>query len=184
MNNKHTVYQLCECAVMIALGIALSYIDIQLGFLGGSINLAMIPIIVFSLRYGFVNGLISGIILGTLKFIFAGGVALNWESMLLDYTFAYAAVGFAGCFKNMKNGDIIGTAVGGFGRFFVHFISGVTIYADYAEQTYFGINTPNIFIYSLVYNGIYMLPSIIISVVAVPVIMRALNKYFKRKSKE
>ncbi len=178
MNKK--VKMLCEGAVMIALAVALSYVDIPLGFQGGSINLTMIPIVIFALRYGCLEGVIAGFIFGTLKFFFAGGAALNWQSMLLDYSVAYAAVGVAGLFRNVKNGDIIGTVVGGFLRFVVHFISGVTIYAEYAESTYLGINTANMYIYSAVYNAVYMLPSIIICVILVPIIYRILEKRLKK----
>lgn len=177
MKTNTKLMALCEGAIMIALSLALSYVDIQLGFQGGSVNLTMIPIIIFALRYGFVEGISAGLVFGTLKFFIGGGAAINWQSMLLDYTLAYGAVGFAGLFKNVKNGDIFGTFVGGFMRFAVHFISGVTIYAEWAENTYLGISTPTTFLYSVVYNGIYMIPSIIIAVIIVPLISRALKKY-------
>lgn len=180
-NTKLTA--LCEGAIMAALSLALSYVDIPLGFQGGSVNLTMIPIIIFALRHGCVSGLSAGIIFGTLKFFIGGGAAVNWQSMLLDYTVAYGAVGFAGLFKNVKNGDALGTLAGGFMRFVVHFISGVTIYAEWAENTYLGISTPTTFLYSVIYNGIYMVPSIVIAVIAVPLISRALKKYAVKTSK-
>lgn len=177
--NKN-LKMLCEGAVMIALAMALSYVDIPLGFQGGSINLTMIPLLVFALRYGCVPGMLVGLVFGTMKFFFAGGTALNWVSMLFDYSVAYAAVGVAGLFRNIKNGDMIGTVAGGLLRFIVHFISGVTVYAEYAESTYLGLNTANKYIYSAVYNGVYMLPSIVICIILVPVIYRILEKRLKK----
>ncbi len=183
MKTNTKLMALCEGAIMVALSIALSYVDIPLGFQGGSINLTMIPIIIYALRYGCVNGICAGLVFGTLKFFIGGGAAVNWQSMLLDYTVAYGAVGFAGLFKNVKNGDIFGTLVGGFMRFIVHFISGVTIYAEWAENTYLGISTPSTFLYSVVYNAVYMVPSIVLAVILVPIIFRALKKYWVKSTK-
>ena len=179
MKQNQNVLALCEGALMVALALALSYVDINVGFQGGSISLVMIPIIVFSLRHGALYGIGVGLVFGTLKFFLAGGVALNWQSMLLDYSVAYAAVGLAGLFKNanFKLASLVATVVGVTGRFIVSFISGVTIYAEYAEPVYLGIQTPNAFIYSIIYNGAYILPSLIIALVAVPVIMEALKRY-------
>lgn len=180
MRTNKKVLMLCEGAIMIALSIALSYIEIELGALGGSIGFAMIPIAVFALRHGWLWGIFVGFIFGTLKFFIGGGQVLNWVSLLLDYSVAYAAVGLAGLFKGLKNrniASILGTAVGCFGRFMISFISGVTVYAEYAESSYLGISTPNAFIYSVIYNGAYMLPSTVIAIILVPVIMLALERY-------
>lgn len=178
--TNQKVFMLCEGAIMIALSIALSYVEIEIGALGGSIGFAMIPIAVFALRHGTLWGVFVGFIFGTLKFFIGGSQVLNWVSLLLDYSVAYSMVGLAGLFAKMKNKNIAavaGTAVGCFGRFVISFISGVTVYAEYALPEYLGITTPNAFIYSIIYNGAYMLPSTVIALILVPVIMVALNRY-------
>ncbi len=179
MKTNDKIFTICNGAIMIALAIALSYIELEIGALGGSIGFAMIPIIVFSVKFGAVWGCFVGLVFGTLKFLL-GGEAANFWSIMLDYSIAYAAVGFAGFFKSMKNRPVaatLGTAVGCFARFIVSFISGVTIYAEYAEPEYLGIATPNTFIYSIIYNGAYILPSMVIAIILVPVIVVALEKY-------
>lgn len=180
MKTNQKILMLCEGAIMIALSIALSYVEIEIGAMGGSIGFAMIPIAVFALRHGALWGIFVGFIFGTLKFFVGGGSVLNWVSLLLDYSVAYSAVGLAGLFSKVKNENIaaiLGTAVGCFGRFFVSFISGVTVYAEYALPEYLGITTPNVFIYSIIYNGTYMLPSTVVAIILVPVVTAALNRY-------
>lgn len=177
--NKDVVV-LCEGAVMIALAIVLSFIELELGVWGGSIGFAMIPIAIFALRRGAVWGIGVGFVFGTLKFFIGDGTVANWVSLLLDYSVAYGTVGLAGLFCKMENKNvaaIAGTAVGCLSRYLVSFISGVTVYAEYAEPTFAGISTPNAFIYSIVYNGAYMIPSTIIALVVVPVIFLALKRF-------
>ena len=106
MKNK-TLRALVECAVFVAMSIALSYLKIPIGLsfggFGGSIDLVMIPLIIAACRWGLGWGLGSGLVFGTLKFFFAGGAAVNWESMLLDYSVAYMFVGFAGVLKRQPD---------------------------------------------------------------------------------
>lgn len=179
MNTK--IMTICRGALLIAAAMVLSYIKIDIAALGGSLNLVMVPLVIFSIMYGPGWGIAAGLLYGTMKFFFAGGTAVNWQSMLLDYTLAYGAVGFAGLCRNAKYGMVIGALVGGIGRFIVHFISGVTIYAEYAEDTFLGIATPNDWIYSLVYNGSYMVPCIIITMVCCALLAKPLAKYLKSR---
>ena len=44
--SKKTLYTVTECAVLIALGIALSYIKIPIGAFGGSVDFVMVPLFV------------------------------------------------------------------------------------------------------------------------------------------
>ena len=115
---------------MVALSLALSYVKIELGANGGSIDFVMIPLIFCAMRWGLGWGLGAGLVFGTLKFFIAGGVAVNWQSMLLDYSLAYMFVGFAGLFHNKGNMAWLAALVGCLARFLVHFVSGLTIYAS------------------------------------------------------
>lgn len=179
MNTK--LMTICRGALLIAAAMVLSYIKVDVAALGGSLNLVMIPLVIFAVMYGPVWGIAAGILYGTLKFFFAGGVAVNWQSMLLDYTLAYGAVGIAGFFKNSKYSMAFGALAGGVGRFIIHFISGITIYAEYAQDTFLGINTRNDWIYSAVYNGSYMLPNTIITIICCALLAKPLAKYIKNR---
>jgi len=161
MKNKR-VLTLCEGAICIALAYALSFFELDLWFQGGSIGAAMLPIVVFAWRRGCGWGVLAGAIFGTIKCFYAGGFAWGWQSILLDYSVAYAAVGLAGLCRRLPYGLTVGAAVGGFCRFVIHFISGVTIYAILAPTELFGITFLNPWTYSLAYNLGYVLPSTIL----------------------
>ena len=160
---------ICEGAICIALALVLSYLKIPIGGgfggWGGSVDLVMLPLIVFAYRYGVLWGLGGGLIFGTLKFFLAGGVAVNWQSMLLDYAVAYMFVGFAGLLHGKKHGLPLGALIGCLCRFLIHFISGITVYAILVPEEILGLVTGSPAIYSLLYNGTYMLPNTVLAIV-------------------
>ena len=152
--NRRRVLALCEGALMVALSIALSYVEIDIGAQGGDVGFTIIPIIIFALRWGTLPGIAVGAVFGALKF-FLGGYAFNWASILLDYAVAYGAVGLAGLVKTFKMkesaySDVLAAFIGGAARFIVHFISGITVYAEFAPAG------QHLWVYSLLYNGAYM----------------------------
>lgn len=173
---KKTTRMLAEGGVTVALALALSYLKIPIAALGGSIDFVMVPLIVFAYRWGLLEGLLTGFAFGTLKFFLAGGAAVNWQSMLLDYSVAYAFVGFAGLLKKQKGMLPVAALIGCIARFAIHFISGVTIYKDYATATadFFGLSvaTPGAVLFSIVYNGAYMLPNTIIAIVVCAILIK------------
>lgn len=157
-----TTRKITEGGLLIAAAIVLSYFRIQ--FLqAGSINFCMVPIILFAVRWGLGWGLIAGALFGTLKYFLAGGFAINLASFFLDYSVAYAAVGLAGimCGRSKKINLPVGALIGCVGRFIIHFISGITIYKILEPTEIFGHTYTNATIFSIIYNGSYMLPSTI-----------------------
>jgi thiamine transporter len=174
--NRTSIRMLAEGGVSIALALALSYLKIPVAALGGSIDFVMVPLIVFAYRWGVWQGLLAGLAFGTLKFFLSGCVAVNWQSMLLDYSVAYMFVGFAGLIKRDPDRMWLAALIGCFGRFVIHFISGITIYAEYMEDI-FGLTMTNTWVYSALYNGSYMLPNTILAVVVCVILERVLGKY-------
>ena len=176
---------LCEGAVLVAAALALSYLKIPTGLafggFGGSVDLVMIPLVFFAVRRGAVPGIGAGLIFGTLKYIFAGGVAINWQSILLDYSLAYMAVGLAGVMKNRKWGLVTGGFIGCVGRFVIHFISGITIYAALLPDEFMSMTMTNVRLYSLLYNCTYMLPNTVLVIVIGAAITVPLSKYITGK---
>ena len=158
-HNRDRLRIVCEGAITIALAWALSYLEIDLWFQGGSIGVTMLPLFLFAMRRGAGWGCVTGFVFGTLKFYMAGGWALSWQSMLLDYTVAYALVGLAGLYR-AKGRSIVSPVIGGMARFCVHYISGVTIYAQYMPDEFWGMSMASPFIYSALYNGGYVVPSL------------------------
>ena len=171
---------LCESAIFTAMALALSYLKVDIAALGGSINLVMVPLIICAIRWGLGCGLGAGLVFGTLKFFLAGGTAVNWESMLLDSRLAYMFVGFSGLLRGKSGTAWLAALIGCAARFLVHFVSGVTIYAEYMEDI-FGLHMTNVWVYSLLYNGSYMLPNTILAVAAVALLAIPLKKYLRRE---
>ena len=179
MKNK-TLRTLTEGAILTALALALSYIKIPIGLafggFGGSVDLVMIPLIVFALRRGTLWGLGAGLVCGTLKFFLAGGVAGNWQSMLLDYSLAYMFVGFAGLRRGKKGQLPLGALVGCVARFFIHFLSGVTIYAEYMPEEFMNMVMVSPTGYSVLYNGSYMLPNTVLAIIICALLKKPMEK--------
>ncbi len=172
-----TLRAICEGAIFIAIAWALSFVELNLWFQGGSIDAVMIPLVIFAVRWGAGWGLGASLLFGTLKFFLAGGFAIGWASILLDYTIAYMMIGLAGLFRGRPVGLIYGSIVGGIGRFLIHFLSGITIYAQYMPEEFMGITMENVWFYSALYNGGYMLPNIVLSCVAGALLMKPLARY-------
>ena len=178
-NAKKPIYKLCECAVLIALSVALCTVEIQVGALGGSIDFVMIPLFIIAYRNGAVYGVASGAVFGFLKCLISGGIGWGLPSVLLDYVLAYAAVGVAGFFKQKSWAIELSTFIGCVARFVIHFISGVTIYMITAPTEVAGMTFVNPVAYSIVYNAIYMLPNTVIAVIVMCLLRYPLKRLEK-----
>ena len=174
-NKTFSARGMAEIAIMTAIAFGLDFLQGGLWrgvFVnGGSIGLAMVPILVLCYRRGFLSGLISGIVLAFLQML--GGVyaiADSWYKVLfqilLDYVLAYPVVAVAGLFyvpfQNAKSNKekigfvAIGSTIGGILKFLCHFLAGVLFWPNNALG--------GKYTYSLIYNGGYMLPNIILSI--------------------
>ena len=181
VNRAHLrVRALCEGAIMVAIAQILSYIKLFPNMPnGGSITFAMFPILLFAVRFGLGQGLLAGFAFGLLQLIFDGAYAWGWQSMLLDYLVAFTPLGLAGLFRGKAWGIFPGTVLGCAARFAIHFYSGVTIYRIYEPTSIPGIGMfDDAVLYSLVYNGVYMLPNTILAILIAAVLYAPLKKYF------
>lgn len=184
MKNKKTVI-LTEGAILLAIAVALSFITPLQRILpfGGSITLAsMLPICMFSIHHGVAKGLLVSLLFSLFQLgqgIIRDGL-LAWGltpvmlicCILFDYIIAYTVLGAAGMFrKKGVAGWIIGTAAAMVLRFVSHFISGVVVFAATGkiwESLEFVAD--NKFVYSLVYNGAYMLPEIVFTLIVAAIL--------------
>lgn len=169
---------LCEGAVMVAAAQVLSYIKIYELPNGGSLTPAMFPILFFAVRWGLKDGLLAGFVFGVLQFIFDGGFALGWQSIIGDYLLAFAMLGLAGIFCGKKWGIFAGTVVGCAGRFLVHYIVGATLWAQWMPDEFLSMPMSNPWFYSLIYNGVYMLPNMLLALAIAGALYPALKKYY------
>lgn len=168
---------LTEGAVFVAAAQILSYIKLWQMPYGGSIALAMLPILFFAVRWGFGPGLLAGLVFGILQFVFDGGFAIGWQSIIGDYLVAFAALGFAGLAHHKKGGIIWGSLLGCCARFVVHFVVGATVWASYMPEEYLGRAMTSPWVYSFLYNMLYMLPSTVACVLVLAILMKPLKKF-------
>ncbi|MCQ2450719.1 MAG: energy-coupled thiamine transporter ThiT [Clostridia bacterium] len=172
------IYKICECAVLIAISLSVQFFEIKIGFSGGSIDFIMIPLFIICYRHGVKYSFLSCFVFGLLYCLIGGKFGYGLPSVMLDYILAYTAVGVAGFFKGKSYLIEISVLSGCFARFIIHFISGITLYAITTSTAIdsIGFETSNAVIFSLVYNGLYMLPNTVIAVIVMSLLRVALNK--------
>ena len=109
---------------------------------------------------------------------------------ILDYIVAYTVLGLGAIYKNKIKNNSVSLALGAFTvlslRYISHIISGYILYGAWAEWFFtqegfysWGQTIMNTFsgnalslIYSIIYNGFYMIPEIIITTVVAAVISK------------
>lgn len=178
---------LTEGGLCLALAIVLSFIKVPIGLsfggFGGSVDLVMVPLVFFALKWGLGWGLASGFIFGTLKYFLSSGAVIHWISIIFDYSFAYAAVGLAGLFM-LKDAlpdakrSALAALTGCVARFIIHFISGVTVYAEYMPEDFLNMKMSSPAVYSFLYNSTYMLPNTILCVAVMAAIAVPLRRLY------
>lgn len=181
MKNSKT-QTLVEGAVMIALATVLSFIQVFKLPWGGSITLlSMLPIAVFSIKHGVKKGLAVSFVFSLIQFgqgaadgLFGWGLTAGMliACILLDYILAFTVIGLAGAFKNKGIiGWVLGTVMALVLRFVCHFLSGVVIWHSFG-QLWDGFSTDNTYLYSLLYNGAYMLPEIVFTTIGAVILFK------------
>ena len=176
---------LTEGAILLALAVVLNYLSaIIFASLpqGGSVTLAMFPLLLYVHRWGLGRGALVCFVYGLLDMLLGGGYAWGWQSILLDYLVAYTALAVGGFFRGKAWGIFPCVALGCLGRFAVHYFSGITLYKIVEPTAVEGFGVfANPHAYSLVYNGVYMLPNALIALVLAAVLFVPMGKYFAGK---
>ena len=186
-NNQSTnIRFLVEGALAIAIAFILSFIKIFELPQGGSISLEMLPLVLIGLRNGPKWGGLSAfafsilkLILGFSNVMYCNTLIAQIGCILLDYVLAYTALGLADIVASrIKSkrivGVISGTIIVGILQFICSFFSGWLLWGSYAWE---GYSAP---VYSLVYNGSYMLPNIIICTIIIAILFASAPKLFRK----
>lgn len=163
---------LCECAVLLALSCVLSFIVIYKMPMGGSVTLvSMVPVLIVGYRHGFKAGLSTAFLYSMFQLFqgIAGGdvfphcytIFTTVACALFDYVvpftllaLTFIARGRSKLFCELTVGGIMVL------RFLCHFFTGVVIWEQWAPE---GMGK---YLYSLIYNGQFMLPELILTVIA------------------
>ena len=182
----NTTKKLTTSALLVALATVLMWVSklIPAPWLqGGSVTIAsMVPIIAVGIMFGTKWGLCSSLAYAILQMMFGfypppTQTFLNFVLViLLDYIIAFGGLGLSGIVFNSSGKKAFSAGLSAFAvtllRYVCHIVSGVLIWGVYAEGE-------SVLIYSLVYNGTYMIPEIIISTVVTTLIFKSkiIRKY-------
>ena len=173
-----TTKKITASALLIALATVLMWVSKMIPapwLQGGSITLAsMVPILLVGMCFGTKWGLCSAISYAIIQMItgFYPPPTQNLLSFVLvvflDYIFAFGVLGLSGIFYSAFGKKLFAVPLSAFIvtflRYICHIISGILIWGVYADSE------QSILLYSIVYNGSYMIPEIIITTVVAVII--------------
>ncbi len=165
--KKQNTWMLVEASMMIALSVILGeFVKIFEMPMGGSVTLGgMVPLFLFAFRWGGKQGMIAGAVYGMLDLLI-GYSTMHPAAIILDYPLAFSMIGLAGLFRRTPAGYISGILTGVIGRFICHVVSGVIFYASYAPEGQAPL------VYSILYNGTFLGPELVITIILTLVILR------------
>jgi len=158
----------------------------------------------YGVKWGLITGFVYSLIqmifgAGTISAFFLPGesqmnVLKAVSVCLIDYIAAYTILGVAGIFKNRTGSATAEITLGAFvaltGRYIMHIISGAVFFGAWAEwffsqDGFYKIGekilsnfsgTALSVVYSVFYNGLYMIPEIILTTVLTPVIWKIVSR--------
>ena len=194
VNNK--TFKLVFSALMIALAIVLSFFKIEFLY-GGSITIfSMVPLVLVAQMYGTPWGILTGMVYGLVQMVlglknfgYVTGVEAYAVVATMDYIVAFGVMGFAGITRKIRNRAVaasLGSVIACILRFFCHFISGVTVWktlewndapAFISERMLQPDMVP--YTYSLMYNGGYMFPELILTTLGSAILCTIVFEAFK-----
>ncbi len=169
-------------AVCIAMSFALSYLSVFHLPQGGSVTIAsLLPLMIYAYMFGVKKGVFAGFVYGILQAV-QDPWLIHPAQFLLDYPIAFACIGLAGLFANVKKLDkfpqiqfALGAIVASALRFISHVLSGVFAFSEYAGDL-------NPWVYSLGYNSFVFADIAIVIAVGIvifcsPAIVKAARKF-------
>ena len=178
--------KLTTSAMLVALSAVLSMITVFNAPYGGTVTAAsMVPVIIAGLIYRSKWGLLTALVYAVLQMIIGGIVPPPVPSfwmyllvILLDYVLSYTCLGLSGYFFELFKGRRFAIPCSGaivmMIRFVCHFLSGILIWDVYAPEG------TSVWVYSLLYNGAYMLPEIVISTIVLCLLIKPIISMYKK----
>ena len=184
---SYNLKRLTESAIMLAIATVLSLVQFAGPWvLGGSITFcSMLPVVMLTHRYGTRWGLLSAftfsllqLVLGLKNVQYAPDALTAAAIILLDYVLAYSVLGFSAIFnkvvKNRRYAIALGITVPFLARYLCHFVSGILIWEALWPN---GLGWAP-WVWSISYNGSYMIPEILITVTVALLLFAPLKTYW------
>lgn len=138
---------------------------------GGTVTVfSMLPIVLCGYFLGTRRGVMAGMCVGLLNLIF-GPYVIHPIQLLVDYPFAFGALGLAGICRNQKNGLAKGYLLGLFARYVCAVVSGIVFFGAYAPEGF------NAITWSLFYNFTYLAAegALTVIIISLPPVKKALE---------
>lgn len=180
MEKRKAIHFTTEISIFTALALVL---DILCGFVGdllwpegGTVSIAIIPILLMGYKYGPKGGFLSAFLFGSIQLIWSGHIVNIW-SIILDYVLAYGATGIASLYYkkvSYKTNSEYNTIRAIFISLGI-FLASIT---RCALSTISGMVCYNIGFYeSLIYNASYIGLSMVIVIPLTIILVRSLKRY-------
>lgn len=189
--SQKAIYSIVIAAMMLSVSIVIKEITEFIPFLnmprGGSISLVMVPLVLVGLYCGPIYGFSIPILFSLYNF-FRDGVT-SWTpntgaillSLFLDYIVAFGIIGISSFFRKAffekkSWAAIAALAISCVLRFISHFFSGIIVFNNIYD--YKGPVTPDWttagVTFSTIYNGSYMLPTMLLGVIVLALLTKPL----------
>ncbi len=168
---------------MISLSLVLERIKLFSMPFGGSVTLGhYAPLILISHKYGTFKGIITSFIFSMINMAFSFKVPPTrslqsfFTLIIFDYILPYIAIGavsfFGKFFKKSSNKIYIETTTSFILKILISSFSGVIIWKEYIPFD------SQIWIYSLTYNSLYLIPEYLITILILKEIIKYLKYHF------
>lgn len=185
--------RLVESGIMLALATVLSLLPLWQMPLGGKITFcSMLPILIIGYKYGPKWGVLTGLAYSVIQLVVDAGLlssfaGMTWQgivgSAFLDYILAFSCLGLAGIYGKGLGRYIAGICTAVLLRLCSHVLSGIVIFYAYAFDSssfpsYLKFLHGHIFLYSLAYNGFFIVPDLLICLVVGVALYFPLKRFF------
>ena len=161
---KLSIKDLAYISLYLALFIVFDYLSNIISLFkmpyGGTLGIGVIVLLVASYHLGIKKGILITLASVLLQFITGRVIIVSPYQFVLDYLLAFSVYGIAKLFPRYQ-GIIISNLL----RYIFHVLSGVIFFKEYA-------GSKNVIVYSLIYNAGYMIPTLILCWLVVPLIVK------------
>lgn len=144
---------------------------------------SMLPLMLFSACYGVGPGLLAGLAYGVLQY-FQDPQFLNVWQFLFDYLLAFAALGLAGiAWKKDEKWLYAAIPIAVLGRAVSAILAGIMWAYEYLDYglTIGSMQFSSPILYSIVYNGVYLIPETVICLLLALLIAKPVMKIMKTR---
>ena len=159
--QRISIVSMIEGALCIALALVLTKLNLFAMPQGGSVDIELVPLLLFAYRRGPKLGILVGALTGVMK-VLTGAYVLNPVQLVLDYILAYAFVGIAAFYPKF-----LWLILAALGQLASHVVSGAVFFAQYA---------PSGWLYSIIYNAPVVAAKYAISAVIAIILWQILQK--------